>query len=149
MLDGRLARADAICARRGVRLTDQRRQILRLVLAAPEPVGAYTLLDRLRDEGTRAQPPTVYRALDFLLAQGLVHRLERLNAFVGCHDDAEHDHAAQFLLCAECGRAEEVEDPAIAAAITTAAASRGFKPQRAIIELEGTCAECAATHPGA
>jgi Fur family transcriptional regulator, zinc uptake regulator len=102
-LSDRLARAEAACARRGAKLTETRREVLRLILESPEPIGAYALLDRLRAHSGTGKPPTVYRALDFLLAQNLIHRVERLNAFVGCHDEAEHHHAAQFLICRQCG----------------------------------------------
>src|SRR3712207_7506725 len=83
-VDAMLDRAEALCAGRGAQLTELRRQVLRLVLVAETPVGAYALLDRLKADRPGAAPPTVYRALDFLLEQGLIHRVERLNAFVGC-----------------------------------------------------------------
>lgn len=137
---GRLAAAEALCAARGARLTDLRRDVLRLVLEAGEPVGAYALLDRLRPGG--GKPPTIYRALDFLLAQGLVHRVERLNAFVGCAE-AGHDHPAQFLICTACGRVVELEAEAVARGIAAAAAASGFIPRRITVEVEGNCASCA------
>jgi Fur family zinc uptake transcriptional regulator len=143
-LAGRLARAEAECARRGVRLTDVRRDVLRLILQAGEPVGAYALLDGLKALTGGGKPPTVYRALDFLLAQGLIHRVERLNAFVGCHDEAAHAHAAQFLICRSCGQATEIEDKAVEAAITAATAAAGFKPARTTVEVEGVCGRCEA-----
>jgi Fur family zinc uptake transcriptional regulator len=141
-LAARLARAEAACAARGVRLTDMRRDVLRLILQAGEPVGAYALLDGLRALTGGGKPPTVYRALDFLLAQGLIHRVEKLNAFVGCHDEAAHHHAAQFLICKDCGQATEIENTAVADAITQAAQAAGFYPTRATVEVEGTCAGC-------
>ena len=144
-LTTRLARAEAACAQRGLRLTEVRRDVLRLILQAGEPVGAYALLDGLRALTGGGKPPTVYRALDFLLAQGLIHRVERLNAFVGCHDDDAHQHAAQFLICRVCGQATEIEDEAVASAIAQAAASCGFQPLRATVEVDGVCAACAAT----
>jgi len=142
-LADRLARAEAECARRGVRLTPQRRDVLRLILEAGEPVGAYTLLDRLRAETGGGKPPTVYRALDFLLAQGLIHRVERLNAFVGCHDESTHQHAAQFLICRQCGRVKELESAQVEAAIAAAAAAAGFAAARATVEVDGVCVTCA------
>jgi Fur family transcriptional regulator, zinc uptake regulator len=142
-LSGRLARAEAECARHGTRLTPQRRDVLRFILEAGEPVGAYTLLDRLRAETGAGKPPTVYRALDFLLAQGLIHRVERLNAFVGCHDETAHSHAAQFLICRYCGRVKEMESAAVEAAIEAAAAAAGFTAARATVEVDGVCAACA------
>jgi len=139
----RLTRAASECAGRGTRLTDVRRDVLRLILQAGEPIGAYALLDGLRALTGGGKPPTVYRALDFLLAQGLIHRVERLNAFVGCHDEAVHAHAAQFLICRACGRVTEVEDQEVEKAIAAAAASAGFTPSRATVEVEGVCADCA------
>src|SRR5215475_6608479 len=100
-----LNRAEAICEHRGANLTELRRHVLGLILDAASPTGAYELLDRLRQNRKGAAPPTVYRALDFLLEQGLIHRIERLSAFVGCvagctaaGKDHAHTHAAQFLI---------------------------------------------------
>jgi len=138
-----LNRADRICGTRGARLTDLRRQVLGLILDSPAPTGAYDLLERLRATRNGAAPPTVYRALDFLQEQGLVHKLERLSAFVGCvaHDS---DHAAQFLICRSCGRVTEIEDQKLAHALNDAARRLGFTVGKATIEAEGQCAACAA-----
>ena len=148
-----LDQAEAFCDRRQLRLTDQRRLILGLILDNPRPSGAYDLLDRLREDGRPAAPPTVYRALDFLTAQGLVHKIERLSAFVGCSHmldrcGPEHAHhgldATQFLICTACRRVFEMGDSRIRVAIDQAAAARGFKPTAATVEVEGICADCAA-----
>lgn len=142
-----LARAADACAQRGAKLTQVRRDVLGLVLDAPGPTGAYELLERLRARRGAAQPPTVYRALDFLLEQGLIHRIERLAAFVGCLDahghETGHTHAAQFLICRGCGKVTEIEDAALAHALQHAAARAGFAVNRATIEAEGLCADCA------
>jgi len=147
-LADRLTRAEAACAQRGARLTDIRRTVLELILQAGEPIGAYALLDRLKDKSGQGKPPTVYRALDFLLAQGLIHRVERLNAFVGCHEEADHPHPVQFLICGECGNVMEFEDEAIGMAVATVASRSGFVVKRSIVEVEGVCAECAALAAG-
>lgn len=141
-LEERLVRAETACAQRGARLTEIRRTVLELVLQAGEPIGAYALLDRLRDRTGQGKPPTVYRALDFLLAQGLIHRVERLNAFVGCHDEAGHPHPVQFLICGECGSVSEFEDVAVGLAISNIAQPKGFVIRQAFVEVEGVCAEC-------
>jgi len=141
-IDQRLDTAAQACAGTGARFTDLRRDVLRLILAAPGPVTAYALLDQLRTTRRAAAPPTVYRALDFLLGQGLVHRVERLQAFVVCDEDAAHTHAAQFLICRTCGGVDEVDDHAIADALDHAAAAKGFTPAHATVEVEGTCAAC-------
>jgi Fur family zinc uptake transcriptional regulator len=110
------------------------------------------LLDQLKVSRAKAAPPTVYRALDFLLEQGLIHRLERLNAFMGCnealegHDhDHAHDHPHQFLICRGCGVTREISDHAVAEAISAAAAKAGFSAARATVEIEGLCGKCGDT----
>ena len=135
-----LARADALCTERGVRLTAQRRRVLELVCRAARPVGAYEILDQIRD-GAAAAPPTVYRALDFLLEQGLVHKLETLHAYVGC-THPEHPHMSQFLICADCGDVTEIEDTSISNSLQKATRETGFTPRRRVVEVIGVCAEC-------
>jgi len=143
-----LDRADAICAAKGSRLTDLRREVLGLILEAKAPTGAYDLLERLRATRDRAAPPTVYRALDFLLEHGLIHRLERLSAYISCvadpHEHEDHDHAAQFLICRNCRKVIEIEDDELAHALSDAAARLGFTVAGATIEAEGLCAACQA-----
>ena len=138
-----IATAEALCDKEGARLTDIRRRVLELVWNSHVPVGAYALLDALRDEGQKAAPPTVYRALDFLLEHGLVHRVERLNAFVGCsHPDSPH--AALLMLCSGCGRAAELEDEQVGKSLRAAASRLGFGMARQTVEIEGLCADCQA-----
>ncbi|HVZ07044.1 Fur family transcriptional regulator [Rhodopila sp.] len=141
-----LDRASVICESRGARLTELRRQVLGLILNREAPTGAYDLLDQLRSTRHGAAPPTVYRALEFLQEQGLVHKLERLSAFVGCiaDEEHEHDHAAQFFICRGCGKVIELEDHELAHALTDAARRVGFTVSKATIEAEGQCAACRA-----
>ena len=137
-----LRQAERLCRSRGVRLTVQRRRVLAVVCRSERPLGAYDILAALRDELPRAAPPTVYRALDFLLAQGLVHKLETLHAYVGCtHPD--HPHWGQFLICTACGEVRELTDTAVTASLKDVAAANGFRPARRVVELTGTCADCA------
>jgi Fur family zinc uptake transcriptional regulator len=138
-----LTRAATICEARGARLTDLRRQVLGLILDRDAPTGAYDLLDQLRNTRHGAAPPTVYRALEFLQDQGLVHKLESLSAFVGCIADEDHDHAAQFFICRSCGKVAELEDHELAHALEDAAKRLGFRLAKATIEAEGQCAACA------
>lgn len=135
--------AARLCDQRGVRLTPLRCAVLDLVVEAGRPIGAYELLDLLRQQQGKAAPPTVYRALDFLIEQGLVHRVESLNAYVGCADPA-HNHAWQFLICDDCGRAVEMDDRRIKNAIDKGAADHGFVIGRQTVEIIGTCADCSA-----
>ena len=141
-----LERAEALCQTRGVQLTPLRRDVLRLVLESEAPIGAYALLDQLKASRAKAAPPTVYRALDFLLEQGLIHRLERLNAFMGCNEALEghgtHHDPHQFLICRGCGMTREISDHGVAEAISAAAAKAGFSAARATVEIEGFCGKC-------
>jgi Fur family zinc uptake transcriptional regulator len=138
-----LERAEAICRERGVRLTDQRRTVLQLLCVSDKPLSAYELLDRMRGVVKNPAPPTVYRALDFLLEQGLVHKLESLHAYVGCaHPD--HPHASQFLICDDCGEVAELEDPSVVKSLRAAGKAIGFRTKRPVVEVLGTCAQCSA-----
>jgi Fur family zinc uptake transcriptional regulator len=140
-LDTQLAEAEALCRKSGAQLTPLRRQVLALVLKAEQPVGAYALLDQLKAERAGAAPPTVYRALDFLLEQGLIHRVESLNAYVGCVSAGEQ-HAHQFLICRDCGTTLELSDAGIEAALKAAAAREGFSALKMTVEIEGVCGNC-------
>ena len=140
-IDDALSRAAELCARRGTRLTELRRRVLELVWQRHAAVKAYDLLDELGATGGSAKPPTVYRALDFLIAHGLVHRLESLNAYVGCPvPDASHQ--GQFLICDACGGVSEFEAPAIQAAIAGQAAAQRFAVAAQTVEVHGTCRQC-------
>jgi Fur family zinc uptake transcriptional regulator len=142
--------AAEVCQQRGVRLTPLRREVLELVWQSHQPIGAYAVLDALqanrRDTAagrkqSAVAPPTVYRALEFLLNQRLIHRIESLNAYIGCvHPGARH--AAQFLICTDCGSAAELESQALSMAIDSAAADAGFAIERVAVEVSGHCPEC-------
>ncbi len=136
-----LVRAAEVCARQGAQLTELRRHVFGLILEAGAPVTAYQLLDQLRRTRKGAAPPTIYRALEFLIEQRLVHRIERLNSFVPC-TEAGHPHPAQFLICSQCGVVSEIEDRAAATALEHAAEQKGFRPRSAVVEIEGVCAAC-------
>jgi Fur family zinc uptake transcriptional regulator len=145
-IDDALDAADALCAWRGVRLTALRRRVLELVWGGHGPVRAYDILDLLRDERRGAAPPTVYRALDFLLSNGLIHRIESLNAYIGCGaPSAPHNegHAGQFLICGDCGSVGELDDPDITRLIAAKAEAMGFAIGHQTIEATGLCPECA------
>jgi Fur family zinc uptake transcriptional regulator len=139
-----LDRAEAVCAARGARLTPIRRRVLEIVWGQHQPIGAYAILEALHGKAGvgAAAPPTVYRALDFLIAQGLVHRLESLNAYIGCPQPGAN-HASQFLICTGCGEVTEIEGSRIAASARRQAAARGFSLDRLTIELAGRCPHCA------
>lgn len=133
--------AEVRCAQRGVRLTDVRRRVLELVWQSHRPVGAYDVLASLAAERHRAAPPTVYRALDFLMEHGLVHRIHSLNAFIGCSSAGER-HAAQFLICTDCGDAVEFDDGGLGDALGRVGAAQHFSIRTRVVELLGRCARC-------
>lgn len=135
--------AARVCQARGQRLTPVRRRVLELVWASHSPIGAYEIMRKI-DVGRPAAPPTVYRALDFLVAQHLVHRIDSRNAFVGCAYP-ERQHGACFLLCESCGSAAELDDPAVLSALAEAAGGRGFAVAQQTVELRGQCRHCRET----
>ena len=141
-----LAEAERLCRERGLRFTEIRRRIFELVWSSHRPIGAYTLLEQFSLENGRTAPPTVYRALDFLLEQGLIHRVASLNAYVGCTHPADH-HTGAFFICSRCGSALELADAGMEQAIGQDADDIGFAVSSAVIEVSGTCARCqAAVH---
>ena len=135
-----LQAAERLCRMRRVRLTQLRRKVLELIWSDHKPVGAYTLLAKLQQDGPAA-PPTVYRALDFLLEHGLIHRLASLNAFVGCARP-ESPHGTQFLICESCQNLAELDDGEIASAISRSTRASGFSPLRQTVEILGLCPQC-------
>ncbi len=145
-VERRLQEAAEICTRHGAQLTELRRIVLTLVLEADGPLTAYQLLDRLKEIRKGAVPPTIYRGLDFLIEHGLIHKIERLNAFIPCADMEHNHHDVQFLICRNCGTVAEIEDHTVAKALERAAEKQGFHPHNAMVELDGTCAACTATH---
>ncbi len=133
--------AERLCRGRGVRLTEQRRQVLAILCHNVRPMGAYEILDQLKPQLASAKPPTVYRALEFLLSQGFVHRIESLNAYVSCVHP-EHPHASQFLICRECGEVRELESRKVDQTLDSALRDCGFEADSQVIEVTGRCLRC-------
>lgn len=133
--------AGRLCRERGLRFTKIRRRVLELVWNSHKPVGAYEVLERLNDNGSRVAPPTVYRALDFLIEAGLVHRLDSLNAYVGCPDPAR-SHTGQFLICRQCLSVAELDDSGITTIVEQKAADLGFTSVHQMLEIQGLCQDC-------
>ncbi|MEP2830088.1 Fur family transcriptional regulator [Parvibaculum sp.] len=142
-IDDALTRAREICAVRGVQLTPLREKVLQIVWRSHKPVGAYDVLDELTRSHKAARPPTVYRALDFLMSEGLIHKIESLNAYLGC-TEAGATHSGQFLICRQCGATEEIVDPKLETALDQAAKRAHFIAERKVVEISGLCARCAA-----
>ena len=135
-----LAVAESSCAARDVQLTPVRRRVLEILLEHHEAMGAYDVLSRLDREGLGSKPPVAYRALAFLVKQGFVHRIERLNAFIACaHPGA--DHAPAFMICRSCGTVAEAE-AAPGGPFGLSAAQSGFRIEQTVVEAEGLCPGC-------
>lgn len=145
-----LRRAEDLCAARGERLTPLRRQVLEILWHDHTPLSAYDVLGRLNagpraDDALRpAAPPTVYRALEFLVGQGLAHRLASLNAYIGC-PHPEKPHGAQFFICRRCHAVAEVEDGTLGRDIERVGAGLGFVVDAPVVEVEGLCPHCRTT----
>lgn len=139
-----LSAAEKLCSERGLRLTPQRRRVLEVVAAGHAAIGAYEIIDAIAADGPRPAPISVYRALDFLVAQGLVHRVDSLSAFVLCASPGSK-HRAQFLICQRCRDIAELRTEAVDAAIAEGAAAVGFLVSSAVVEVFGTCRACSGT----
>jgi Fur family zinc uptake transcriptional regulator len=137
-----LSRAEKTCGGRGLRLTPLRRRVLEILAQSHAPVGAYDIVQRLKTSGEPAPAMSVYRALDFLVAEHLAHRIESRNAFLACN--AGHDRAepVMFLLCEKCGTVAELAADAFARDVGKATKAAGFEARQSIIEVSGTCEPC-------
>lgn len=136
-----LATVESECERRNLRLTPQRRRVLELIAGSERPMKAYDLLDQLKKELSSAAPPTVYRALDFLLKEGFVHRLESINAFLVCPHPTQA-HPTQFLICDDCGVVQELDDKELSMRLFERVRAQGFAPVQQMVEIHGHCARC-------
>ncbi|MDC8829858.1 transcriptional repressor [Alteromonas gilva] len=134
-------KARAYCEQRGARFTPLREKVYQLMLERHGPMGAYDLLDNLKETESGAKPATVYRALDFLLDFGLIHRLESTNAFVACYHFGCH-HPVQFLICDSCGDVSEIQSEGLKETLDNQAKQYGFKVSKQTIEAHGLCADC-------
>jgi Fur family transcriptional regulator, zinc uptake regulator len=137
-----IAHAEKLCAERGQRLTPMRRKVLEILTASHIPLGAYDIMDKAAGNGPRPAPITIYRALDFLREQGLVHRIESRNAFLACGGNHLADALVVFLICESCGAAGEAPASAVSQSLADAAKSADFTPKMSVIEITGICSNC-------
>ncbi|MBJ9999632.1 zinc uptake transcriptional repressor Zur [Erwinia sp. S38] len=148
-----LSQAEVICQQRSVRLTPQRMEVLRLMTEHNASISAYDLLDLLRASEPQAKPPTVYRALDFLLEQGFIHRVESTNSYVVCHHFEEPSHTSAMLICDRCGSVTEQHADGVEEILKKLAQKTGFALAHSVIEAHGFCQKCseveACTHQDA
>jgi Fur family zinc uptake transcriptional regulator len=137
-----LKHAEVLCMQRAQRLTPIRRQVLEVLLESHKPLGAYEIMDRSSVRGGRPAPITIYRALDFLRDNGLVHRIESRNAFIACVNNHATGDLVVFLICEHCGAVGEAASAAVTSELKAAARSAGFTPKAPVIEIGGVCAHC-------
>ncbi|MGS2723485.1 Fur family transcriptional regulator [Porticoccus sp. GXU_MW_L64] len=141
-IDAAMARAVALCEEKKARLTQARKDVLTLIWQNHQPLGAYRIMDLLSEKsGKRILPPTVYRALEFLLEHGLIHRIASLNAYIGCPFPGSH-HNELFLICRQCGSAAECSAEPVSKAIANAARHANFQLESQSVELMGLCPQC-------
>ncbi len=143
----RMAMAIALCSERGVKLTPLRQKVLELLWESGRPTGAYEIIEALKTGSDRPiAPPSVYRALDFLISEGFVSKIESRNAYVACmHPERQSD--CIFLICDECGSSVELEDRRVKQLLEEEAAKRRFRVCKPVVELEGTCRRCIEANP--
>jgi Fur family zinc uptake transcriptional regulator len=136
-----LRTAEKLCKERNLQLTPIRRRVLELIWERHAPIGAYDILAALKKGEGALAPPTVYRALEFLLAAGLIHRIDTLNAFIAC-ETPEEKHTGQLLICRSCNRVTELDDQSITRLLAQKATAAGFTSDEQSVEIKGLCADC-------
>ncbi len=134
------------CATNRLQFTPVRRRALEILLQQHRAMGAYEILDQLREDGLGSQPPVAYRALDFLISHGFAHKIERVNGFIACTHPG-HDHTPVFLICRECDAVAETHAEPSRGMLGEAASETGFTIEQAVVEVLGLCPNCAPVAP--
>lgn len=149
-IESALVAARQHCKARGVRLTPLREDVLTQVWQSHKPLGAYAIMDLMRESREeKVAPPTVYRALEFLLAQGLIHKINTINAFIGCPlGESKHSHSPCFFICQQCQETAEVELPGLERNLVVEAKAQGFQVNEQCVEITGLCARCQSSDGG-
>ena len=142
-----IARAESVCRDRGQRFTPLRREVLQALLSSHRPLGAYDVIEVLARDHARPAPITIYRALDFLIEQGLAHRIVSRNAFLACAHNHEERATVAFLICDRCDAVGEIPAASLAQPLIDGARHDGFAPKFTVVEITGTCAHCANPKP--
>ena len=137
-----ISHAEKACASRGQKLTPMRRKVLETLASSHKPLGAYEIIDAVAGSGPRPAPITIYRALDFLIANGLVHRIASRNAFLACGHNHDSGALVTFLICESCGTVGEAPAAEVSRTLTQAAQGVGFTPKMSVVEITGLCAHC-------
>lgn len=140
---GALEQAAQLCRDRGVRMTPIRHEVLSALYTTHRPLGAYDIAEIMgREVSRRVAPITIYRALEFLLEQGFIHKLETRNAFIACPHEHTPDELVVFLICEACGGVDEASSPTVSSAMSSILGEAGFIPRAKVVEIVGLCAHC-------
>lgn len=129
------------CQEHGIRFTEPRRHVVEIIAAAQKPIGAYDILAALGRYIENPKPPTAYRAIEFLIEHGFIHKIESLNAFMLCNTDHRHK-GSQFMICDHCGKVIETHLCQLPDDLSKRAKAAGFNLSRWDAELHGTCSDC-------
>ncbi len=140
-IESAMHEAESICREKGLRFTELRREVLRLIWVSHIPAKAYDILEKLKGKVWSVKPPTVYRALDFLLETGLVHKLDSINAYIGCSHPRKQNEC-YFLICTDCNEAKEYSSPELSDAMELTLNENSFRPRKVTLEVLGQCGEC-------
>jgi Fur family transcriptional regulator, zinc uptake regulator len=140
------------CAKRNLRLTPMRQEVMLTLLAHHQPMGAYDLLAKVSHKHNKQLAPvTIYRALDFLVEHGFAHKLETQNAYVACTSETHHTHEHKthegvvFLMCTTCGGVDEIQAPHVHDSVHQLMLTTGFAPRSQVLEFSGVCEHCKPT----
>ena len=141
-MEKNIQEAEHYCKENGLNFTPVRRKVLEILLHKNTAIGAYEILDLLREAGFKNQPPVAYRALDFLVQNGFAHKIEQLNSFIGCTHPGK-DHSPAFMICRKCDSVSEEEALTRNFSVSQIASKAGFTVEKAVIEARGLCHSCA------
>lgn len=140
-VDDSLEKAELICSRNNLRFTDLRKKVFSIILQNHQPSKAYDILDILQKEDSSAKPITVYRTLDFLLDNGLIHKLHISNSYVSCSHPLKHRRCS-FLICTKCHEVTECCDKDLTQGLEKIGLKNKFQIEDATVEIKGTCGAC-------
>ncbi len=141
-MENSIQEAEHYCQENGLNFTPVRRKVLEILIQKNTAIGAYEILDLLREAGFKNQPPVAYRALEFLVQNGFAHKIEQLNSFIGCMHPGK-DHSPAFMICRNCDSVSEEEALTRNFSVSQIAAKAGFTIEKAVIEARGLCHSCA------
>ena len=141
-MENSIQQAEQYCQENGLNFTPVRRKVLEILLKKNTAIGAYEILDLLREAGFKNQPPVAYRALEFLVQNGFAHKIEQLNSFIGCMHPGK-DHSPAFMICRKCDSVSEEEALTRNFSVSQIASQAGFTVEKAVIEARGLCHSCA------